>query len=367
MFLKLLENIFGHFVERRNNSFNSNRIKRYKAKIPVISIGNISVGGSGKTPFTIELAKLLLENGIKPSVIGSGYKGKSSGGFIVSDGKQIFADASQAGDEMILIAHKVNVPVVIHQKKYEAAKIVENHFKVDVILIDDGFQHRFLQRDLDIVLIDSKTLEQPFLLPRGRLREPLKSLKRADIICLYSQNDYIKIADYIRKDAEVFYISTKNDGVYNFNDYCSFFSRFCNSEQIEKSYSPEEKNLMNCYPITQKDEEKNIFFKTNENFASISSIAQPERFFNSIKDFNLIHNFIFRDHHQYSEKNVNSIIRNCKKKGISNILTTEKDAVKLHRYKELFDKHLIFVYVFSIKIDIFNFQKLTDIVLKTFH
>ncbi len=348
MFLKLFENIFGSFVERRNNSYDLNKIEQYRGKIPVISIGNISVGGSGKTPFTIELAKLLLERGICPAVIGKGYKRKSKGGIIVSDGKQCISNAEEAGDEMLLIAQKLNVPVVLHQKKYEAARIVEENFNVDVILLDDGFQHRKLHRNLDIVILDSKTIDKPYLLPRGRLREPLKSILRADIICLYSESDYKKIACFIGNDAEVFYISVKKDGIYNLEKY----------------------NPVACHNDLRQGNSNNFQFneilKDNEKkFATISSIANPERFFNSIKDILFSHSFIFQDHHQYSEKDILKIIKCCKKKDINNLITTEKDAVKLYRFNELFKSNSIFIYVFSIKIDILNFQKLTDVILRT--
>ncbi|HPO61720.1 MAG TPA: tetraacyldisaccharide 4'-kinase [Candidatus Kapabacteria bacterium] len=348
MFLRLFENIFGYFVERRNNSFDLNRIKQYRGKIPVISIGNISVGGSGKTPLTIELAKLLLERGIRPAVIGRGYKRKSSGGIIVSDGKQILSSAEEAGDEMLLIAQKLNVPVVLHQKKYEAARIVEENFNVDVILLDDGFQHRKLHRNLDIVILDTKTIEKPYLLPRGRLREPLKSILRADIICLYSENDYKEIAGLIGNDSEVFYISVKKDGIYNLEKY----------------------NPVACYSELKQGKFNEINFCENLNdnekkFATLSSIANPERFFNSIKEVHLAHSFIFQDHHQYSENDILKIIKCCKNKNINSLITTEKDAVKLYRFNGFFKSNSIFIYVFSIKIDILNFQKLTDFVLRT--
>jgi len=348
LLLKLFENIFGSFVERRNNSFDLNKIEQYRGKIPVISIGNISVGGSGKTPFTIELAKLLLESGIHPAVIGRGYKRKSTGGIIVSDGKQILSSAEEAGDEMLLIAQKLNVPVVLHQKKYEAARIVEENFNVDVILLDDGFQHRKLHRNIDIVILDSKTIEKPFLLPRGRLREPLKSILRADIICLYSESDYRNIAGFISNDAAVFYISVKKDGIYYLAKYNPIA---CDSEFQKENY------INVPFEEVLNDKEKK--------FATLSSIANPERFFNSINDIRFSHSFIFQDHYQYSEKDILKIIKNCKNKDINSLITTEKDAVKLYRFNELFKSNSIFVYVFSIKIDILDFQKLTDVVLRT--
>jgi len=348
LLLRLFENIFGYFVERRNRSFDLNRIEQYKGKIPVISIGNISVGGSGKTPFTIELAKLLLERGIRPAVIGRGYKRKSKGGIIVADGKQILSSAEEAGDEMLLIAQKLNVPVVLHQKKYEAARIVEDNFNVDIILLDDGFQHRKLHRNLDIVILDSKTIEKPYLLPRGRLREPLKSILRADIICLYSENDYRKIAGFVGNDAELFYISVKKDGIYNLENY--------NHLAIHSALQQGNFNNIHLNEVLKNKEKK---------FATLSSIANPERFFNSIDGINFFHSFIFKDHHQYSKKEILKIIKCCKNIDINSLITTEKDAVKLYRFNELFKSNSIFVYVFSIKIDILNFQKLTDFVLRT--
>lgn len=346
LLFKILENIFAYFVKRRNASYDLKKKKHCELSIPVISIGNISVGGSGKTPFTIELAKLLIKNNIRPAIIGRGYKRQSSGGLIVSDGANIFANPEQAGDEMFLIAKKIPSPVVVHQKKYEAAKIVEKNFKVNAILLDDGFQHRKLKRDLDIVIVDSKTIEQPCLLPRGRLREPLASLSRADILLLYSKNDLPKISCFLKKDAEVFFIQVKSDGIRRLDDYSHLA---CDSYKEKNSDIP---------PFVNAD--------SKNTFATLSSIANPNRFINSLKDFKIKHSFIFRDHHIYRKKDIQGIIKQSKQLKINAIISTEKDAVKLYKYKKLFVANSIFVYVFSIKIDILNLEKFTENILKTF-
>ncbi|GAI79803.1 unnamed protein product, partial [marine sediment metagenome] len=150
-------------------------------------IGNITVGGTGKTPTVIMLANLLKERGYRPAVLSRGYGGKKRSSIsIISDGSNILAKPDEAGDEPALIAKSVNhVPVITGPNRFITGKYAIDHLGADVLILDDAFQHRSLFRDIDIVLLDGKRpFGNGFPLPRGSLREPKKALKRADIIVL---------------------------------------------------------------------------------------------------------------------------------------------------------------------------------------
>nr|HID57665.1 tetraacyldisaccharide 4'-kinase [Desulfobacterales bacterium] len=153
----------------------------------VISVGNITVGGTGKTPLTLYLARELKDLGYRVAIISRGYRGSAEkAGGIVSDGENILMNAEEAGDEPYFLALKLKgIPVIIHKDRFQAGRRAINTFGSDVLILDDGFQHIRLKRDVDIVLVDSSN---PFgnghVLPRGVLREPLAQLVRADLFVL---------------------------------------------------------------------------------------------------------------------------------------------------------------------------------------
>ncbi len=314
----MLDKLFAYFVEKRNAKFDKQKINIVKCKIPVISVGNLSVGGTGKTPFVIHICKELLARGKKPAVIGRGYKRKSKGLTIVSNGEKILTSAAEAGDEMLLIAQKLKIPVIAHSKKYIAALEAEKMFDIDYIVIDDGFQHRFLHRNCDIVLIDKNTLEKPFLLPKGRLRESFSALKRADII-------------YLTKGAK----------------------REALEKVLPQNIKPNLKIFESTFVQAEPYNLYNINTKLNNTkIIAVAGIAKPNSFFEMLKNHNyqITKAIAFSDHHNYKIKDIKNIINNAKQKKITDIAITEKDAVKFSEFKELFIRNNIEIYVFPIKV-----------------
>ena len=162
-------------------------VRAKRASIPVISVGNLLMGGSGKTPMVIYLAELLRSRGMRPAVISRGYRGSSREPYlVVSDGcsGSPLVESSVAGDEPYLIAERLhNVPVVIGQQRIHPVEAAARLFGCDVAILDDGFQHLVLQRNLDIVLLSGS---EDCMFPLGRLREPFSALSRADIVVLTS-------------------------------------------------------------------------------------------------------------------------------------------------------------------------------------
>src|SRR6202050_4630967 len=176
-----LSAIYGAVVRTRNALYDWKVVRAHALQGAVVSVGNLSAGGSGKTPFVILLGELLKERGIRFDVLSRGYGRKTRGVLLVDPGGL----PRDFGDEPLLIARRSQVPVVVGEDRYEAGRFAETRFGEQIHLLDDGFQHRGLGRDFDIVLV---TLEEARerLLPAGRLREPLQSLRRADAVVLAS-------------------------------------------------------------------------------------------------------------------------------------------------------------------------------------
>ena len=186
-FLSMVSKVYGGAVKLRRNFYKQAVFKSKRLPCSIISIGNITVGGTGKTPMTIYVAKVVKQLGYNVAVISRGYKGKAEKiGGIVSDGKALLMTPEIAGDEPYMIAKRLNdVPVIIGRNRFEAGRQAISKFDPDVIVLDDGFQHLKLQRDLDLVLLDyRKPFGNGHLLPRGVMREPASALLNANAVIL---------------------------------------------------------------------------------------------------------------------------------------------------------------------------------------
>jgi len=179
--LNPLSSIYGAVVRARNALYDRELLRARRLQAPVVSVGNISAGGSGKTPFVMLLGELLKARGVKFDVLSRGYGRKSRGVLLVDPGGL----PQEFGDEPLLIARKLQAPVIVGEDRFEAGRFAESRFGLQMHLLDDGFQHRGLARDFDIVLVTPQDASDR-MLPGGRLREPLRALGRADAIVLAS-------------------------------------------------------------------------------------------------------------------------------------------------------------------------------------
>jgi tetraacyldisaccharide 4'-kinase len=287
-------------------------IKRFISKserfnIPVICVGNITTGGTGKTPAVIELAKLFFNMGLKPGIVSRGYRGsRSKEGAIVTDGSTVYLTVDECGDEPYLIAKSLmKVPVAICANRIKAIHYLLARFKIDLIIMDDGFQNNSIYKDLNIVIIDATN---PFgnglLLPAGDLREPLQSLKRTDIIII-NKSDLVpddKLSILIKK------IKRKAD------NKKIFYSRYGNEILLQMN------NFKNKLQLKQIK---------NKRILLISGIGNPGAFTRTINKFNpvLIKHISYSDHHYYSLHEIEKIVDESKQFDI--IITTEKDHLKM--------------------------------------
>ena len=273
-------------------------------KCKIISIGNITVGGSGKTPTVEYLSKVLQSKGLKVGIISRGYKRKSKSTIVVTDGKEKPESWEHVGDEPFLLAHKLkNIPVVVGSSRYEAGLIMIEKFQPDVILLDDGFQHLSLNRDLDIVLVNSKDIRSDHkLIPSGRLREPISNLDRADIIIITKSNIH-KPSNYLRNKIE------------NFNRPIIY-----NEIQIEDLLQYKNNEINKLEKIANKKVYLFSALGDNESFKKIMDNTDAE----------IVGHSKYLDHHHYTLDDLKDIEQKAIKCNAEFLITTEKDLVKIN-------------------------------------
>jgi len=304
IFFYLLSCAYRSAVRARNRLFDSGFLKQQPIGCPVISVGNLTVGGTGKTPMVLLLAGMLKDRGLRPAVLSRGYGGKSTADvLVVSDGKQVLTGPDEAGDEPVLIARRLrDVPVLTGPKRVITGRYVLENFHVDVILLDDGFQHRYLHRDLDIVLLDSRQpLGNGFLLPRGALREPPSALLRAGVVAFALS----KGGDTEPVDAEL-------SGMLSGRVVLRTHIRPTTLMALDGGTRP--------LPFLQG---KRVF--------AFTGIAQPESFRQTIESQGgVIAGFrAFPDHYRYRAEDLSRMEKEARLARADIVLVTEKDLVKL--------------------------------------
>jgi len=308
-FLYVLSLLYGAVLKLRAVLYKTMILRSERLPCKVISVGNITAGGTGKTPMTVWLAEMLHSQGIRPVIISRGYKGKAEkAGGIVSNGREILMNSEDSGDEPFMMAERLkNIPVIVGRNRIKSANLAIRLFNPDVILLDDGFQHLKLRRDINIVLMDSKS---PFgnthVMPRGMLREPLSALLRGDIFIFTRCN----ISAMIPKNRLKKIISDK-----------PIFTSY-HSPYIYKIINKENTNSQ--ADIRGADIRKN-------RAVAFSGIAKNEDFLKTVKGFgcSIVRNFGYPDHHSYSIEDVNTITDAVKKAHADILITTEKDYARM--------------------------------------
>jgi tetraacyldisaccharide 4'-kinase len=248
-----------------------------RLRAPVVSVGNISVGGTGKTPFIIYLGQQLQQRGIKLDVLSRGYGRETKGTQVVDPA----GSAREYGDEPLLIARTLGVPVIVGESRYHAGLVAEQKFGSQLHVLDDGFQHRQLHRDLDVVLLHQDDFEDK-LLPAGRLREPMTSLGRADVVVLQGG------------------------------------SKFRAHET--------------CAPtLIQMTRTMNVERHLSGSVVAFCGIARPHGFFGGLRaaGVNVVAERAFPDHHAYTQADVQELQKIREESGGGGFVTTEKDQINL--------------------------------------
>lgn len=299
-----LTGLYGAGIALRNKLFDRGLLLVLRLERPVVSVGNLSAGGAGKTPFVIALGELLKERGIPFDVLSRGYGRKTRSVLVVDPG----GSASDFGDEPLLIARKLAVPVIVGESRYQAGRVAEQKFQTQLHLLDDGFQHRSLARDFDIVLMASGDFEDR-LLPSGHLREPLSSLQRADAIALpqdlASEHSGLREKPVWRMTREMYV--TGSDLTSPFREGTA--SAVPNARPQSAGFGP----AVPPSPVT------------------FCGLARPKQFFAQVRAAGVVPaaEVIFRDHHAYSKGDIQRLLTMRHKLGAGGFLTTEKDAINL--------------------------------------
>jgi tetraacyldisaccharide 4'-kinase len=285
--------------------------RKNKLPVPVISVGNITCGGTGKTPIVIAIVKHLLELGLKVGVLSRGYRRRGSSDItVVSDGQGNLASVLESGDEPYLIAQAAEKAVVMSgTNRFRAGIQAINQFGCDVFVLDDGYQHYSLERDFDIVLIDyNDEPTRDSLLPSGRLREPLTSLNRASHVIItkipvqFDQQHLDSLELLVRCYATQVAITT---------------SRFSPRRLIGFSDGKQ-----TDLPLKSLKDMKVVAF---------CGLARPENFFGQVRELGatVLAERVFLDHHWYSAQDLGSLQKELRQTGAEFFITTEKDIGKI--------------------------------------
>jgi tetraacyldisaccharide 4'-kinase len=314
--------LYGAGVALRGILFDKGFSKTQSLPCPVISVGNITVGGTGKTPMTLFLAKQLKEDGIYPVILSRGYGGNASEkGGIVSDGKVIFMEPSQSGDEPFLMASLLNdVPVCVGKKRIETGMDAYHRYSPDFFILDDGFQHRQLKRDLNILLLDSeKPFGNGFLIPRGTLRESVSSLERADVFVLTrSKNREQSLKKFIELLA-----------------FYNLIEKMMKTPVFVCDHIPVIRGIV-CAG-TMNIQKFDFAGLNSHDVVAFSGIAKNEDFRRGLseKGFIIKSFFDYPDHYSYSDKDLDTIVSKAISEGSKLLATTEKDFVRFQHTKTL--------------------------------
>ena len=298
--LRFVALIYGLAMRLRLLAYRSGLFRSYSLPVPVISIGNIVVGGTGKTPVTAWIADYFLKRGKKVAVLTRGYGGSMEGEVaIVSDGENRLLTPIEAGDEPCLLADMLpGLIVVMGSNRYQAGCLAQERFKPDIFLLDDGFQHLRLKRDLDILLLDAaKPLGNGFTFPAGFLREPAAAVRRADLA-----------------------VFTRSEGLLPPNVLLS-----------EKTVSVSAVHKLTGFRTLAGKETKPFAELQSLRGLAFAGIAAPELFFDALEKegLTLASTLAFPDHTIYGDAEYAALARLRSSSRADYLITTAKDAIKL--------------------------------------
>lgn len=315
-----------------------NRLLKKAREIPqakVVSIGNITTGGTGKTPAVIYFAQILKKEGYSVGVLSRGYKGKQTKlGAILSDGMNIFLSPQESGDEPYLLAVNLpQIPVAVGRNRMAQALKLQENYGINCFILDDGFQHYALKRDVDIVLIDATN---PFgnghLLPNGILREPVEALKRSDIVILTKCDlaPQKNVEDLTRQVKEI----SRHELIFR-----------AVHKPIGLIKLPTE------YGLGKENKIKKCQILKEKKVWALSALANSRSFETTLQNLGVqeVMPITYRDHHNYTPKDVENILQRIKPNDF--LVTTEKDWVKLEQYSAEFS-HLKNFYYLKIEFQI---------------
>src|SRR5262245_7858243 len=293
-------------VRMRAAFYENGLFETRKLKAPVISVGNLTVGGAGKTPCVAFLARFLRDEEYEVAILSRGYRREGTGRVEVSDGREILCGPNESGDEPFLLAKSCpGARVVVDRDRYAAGKWLEDRGRISVFILDDGYQHLGLARDLNLLLIDaSEPLDQAKMIPFGRLREPITAMRRADAVIVTRSDqpfDRRALENAIRKFARA--------------DTPVFYGRH---------------KLRDLIRLDGAGVAGPVDF-ARKRVAAMSGIARPDHFVADLErlGMEIALRRDFDDHHRYTREELSEIIACARAARAEAVITTEKDAANL--------------------------------------
>ena len=309
----MLSTLYAAIARRRREFFAARPDRRRRLRRPVISVGNLAVGGRGKTPTVACLARELLAMGERPAILSRGYARRrpDDGVVVVRDADGIRADLDRAGDEPLMLARQLaGVAVLSSSDRYLAGRLAEHHLGATVHVLDDGFQHLQLDRDVDLVIVAGDDLESDArTLPGGRLREPPDTLLAADAILALDERVLALGPQPRHAPFEIFRMR-----------------RTMGPAQNVQNVRRTSRNVQNV-----QDGSPSVDRSTAVRSMAIAGIARPQDFFAGLRaaGHDVVQTQAFRDHYRYTRSDLERIFRAARAAGAGRILTTEKDYVRL--------------------------------------
>ena len=308
--------LYGLGIILRNWCYDAGVFKITKVNVPVISVGNLTLGGTGKTPMVEYLIRYFQSRNKSVAVLSRGYKRSSEGTVIITSRQKERGSAELLGDEPYQIARKFpNITVIVDEQRPRGAKIAEQEHS-DVILLDDGFQHRALHRDVDIVMMgNGERISSTPMLPAGMRREPLSSLRRASVLVFNGKTSTLK-------------------------------NNFYNKPQISISYHP-----VACRRFDGHSQ--SLEQLKGKTCVAFCGIASPESFKTMLlqQGVNVLDWNIFPDHHRYSQDDLDDAMKMFREQKVDYILTTEKDTARLRNTPLKFPREMFYYLEIQVKIE----------------
>ncbi len=312
--LYLFSKIYALLVDIKLWGYRNGVFSRKKLDCFVISLGNVTVGGTGKTPTAQRLASDIRDMGYKVVILNRGYRAKWHGNVgIVSDGKRLHMTAADAGDEAFMLAkHLPEVPVLIGADRSVTGQYAIENFGAEVAILDDGFQHWQLERDMDILLVDAvNVFGNGYMLPRGTLREPISHISRADV-CLLTKVDQAAAGsrEFIRET------------VHRYNKA---------AQVVESIHQPRRFIPLADWYVDIAGDGIDVNTMRGRKIMAVSAIGNPASFEQTLSDLGvtIIESLRYPDHHDYSMQEMVDILHQAQRMGAEAIVITEKDAVKI--------------------------------------
>jgi tetraacyldisaccharide 4'-kinase len=288
-------------ISVRNVAYGVGVLRSRGAAVRTVSVGNVRVGGTGKTPFTRWLAGRIQARGVAVAIISRGYGGSERTPHVVGDGAGVTSTVARSGDETVMLARTSGVPVVAGADRAAAAALAIETFHSRLLLCDDAFQHRALRRDLDLVLVDAgERGGLGRILPVGPLREPLRALKRAHVILVSERDDTPGAVPKLAEHQRALHV------------------RFAPKALVQ--------------PVAAAWEEIGLAALAGQRVLAVSAVARPAAIYRALRDWEaeLVHVLEYRDHHSYDARDWHAIAGAAK--DVDLIVTTEKDLVKLEAF-----------------------------------